>query len=33
VGIMLTSLEGEEFQHATKLDFITKNNEAKYEAC
>jgi hypothetical protein len=32
VSVVLTSLEGEKFQYAIKLDFITANNEAEYEA-
>jgi len=32
VGVTLTSPEGEKFQYAIKLDFVTTNNEAKYEA-
>jgi len=32
VGITLTSPEGEEFQYAIKLDFITTNNEEEYKA-
>jgi ribonuclease HI len=32
VKITLTNPEGEEFQYAIKLDFITMNNEAEYEA-
>ncbi len=32
VGVTLTSSEGEKFQYAIKLDFITANNEAEYEA-
>jgi len=31
IGITLTNPEGEEFRYAIKLDFITTNNEAKYE--
>jgi ribonuclease HI len=31
VGVTLTSLEGEKFQYAIKLDFVTTNNEAEYE--
>jgi ribonuclease HI len=32
VGVTLTSPEGEKFQYAIKLDFVTTNNEAEYEA-
>lgn len=32
VGIALASPDGEKFQYAIKLDFITTNNEAEYEA-
>jgi len=32
VGVTLASPDGEKFQYAIKLDFITTNNEAKYEA-
>jgi ribonuclease HI len=32
VGVTLTSSEGEKFQYAIKLDFVTTNNEAKYKA-
>jgi len=31
VGVTLTSLEGERFQYTIKLDFVTTNNEAKFE--
>jgi ribonuclease HI len=31
-GVMLLSPEGQRFQYAIKLDFVTTNNEAKYEA-
>jgi ribonuclease HI len=31
IGVTLDSLEGEKFQYAIKLDFITMNNEAEYE--
>jgi ribonuclease HI len=31
VKITLISPEGEEFQYAIKLDFITMNNEVEYE--
>jgi Tfp pilus assembly protein PilZ len=32
VGVALVSLDGEKFQYAIKLDFVTTNNEAEYEA-
>jgi hypothetical protein len=32
VGVALVSLDGEKFQYAMKLDFVTTNNEAEYEA-
>jgi len=32
VEVTLTGLEGEKFQYAIKLDFVTTNNEAEYEA-
>jgi len=32
VGVTLANPEGEEFQYAIKLDFITTNSEAEYEA-
>ncbi|XP_062167005.1 uncharacterized protein LOC133873301 [Alnus glutinosa] len=32
VGVLLRNLEGQEFGFAIKLDFVTTNNEAKYEA-
>jgi hypothetical protein len=32
VGVALESPDGEKFQYAIKLDFVTTNNEAKYEA-
>lgn len=32
VGVTLTSLDGEKFKYAIKLDFVTTNNKAKYEA-
>jgi ribonuclease HI len=32
VGVTLASPDGEKFQYAIKLDFVTTNNEAEYEA-
>ncbi|XP_062155167.1 uncharacterized protein LOC133863220 [Alnus glutinosa] len=32
VGVTLASLDGESFRYAIKLDFVTTNNEAEYEA-
>ncbi|XP_062170548.1 uncharacterized protein LOC133876286 [Alnus glutinosa] len=32
VGVLLRNPEGQEFDFAVKLDFVTINNEAKYEA-
>ncbi|XP_062170503.1 uncharacterized protein LOC133876233 [Alnus glutinosa] len=32
VGVTLASPDGETFQYAIKLDFVTTNNEAEYEA-
>jgi hypothetical protein len=32
VGVALISPDGEKFQYAVKLDFVTTNNEAEYEA-
>jgi ribonuclease HI len=32
VGVVLASPDGEKFQYAIKLNFITTNNEAEYEA-
>ncbi|XP_062151978.1 uncharacterized protein LOC133860372 [Alnus glutinosa] len=32
VGVLLRNLEGQEFGFAIKLDFVTTNNEAEYEA-
>jgi hypothetical protein len=32
VRVALVSLDGEKFQYAIKLDFVTTNNEAEYEA-
>jgi len=32
VGVTLRNPEGQEFRFAIKLDFVTTNNEAKYEA-
>jgi ribonuclease HI len=32
VGVTLASPDGESFQYAIKLDFVTTNNEAEYEA-
>jgi len=32
VGVLLRNLEGQEFSFAVKLDFVTTNNEAEYEA-
>jgi hypothetical protein len=32
VCVTLSNPEGENFQYAIKLDFVTTNNEAKYEA-
>lgn len=32
VDVTLTSPDGESFQYPIKLDFVTTNNEAKYEA-
>ena len=32
VGLLLTSLEGEEVTYALRFDFHTSNNKAEYEA-
>jgi ribonuclease HI len=32
VGVTITNPEGERLQYAIKLDFVTTNNEAEYEA-
>jgi ribonuclease HI len=32
VGVTLASPDGENFRYAIKLDFVTTNNEAEYEA-
>jgi ribonuclease HI len=32
VGVTLASPDGESFRYAIKLDFVTTNNEAEYEA-
>jgi ribonuclease HI len=32
IGVTLTSPEGAKFQYAIKLDFVTTNNDAEYEA-
>jgi len=32
VGVLLRNYEGQEFGFAVKLDFVTTNNEAEYEA-
>lgn len=32
VGVALVRLEGQKFQYAIKLDFVTTNNVAEYEA-
>jgi ribonuclease HI len=32
VGVTLASPDGEKFPYAIKLDFVTTNNEAEYEA-
>lgn len=32
IGVALASPDGEKLQYAIKLDFVTTNNEAEYEA-
>lgn len=32
IGVVLVSPEGQKFQYAIKLDFVTTNNEVEYEA-